>query len=66
MLLRVALEAGELGNHVGLIERLLTMRKPPAELLAGLERALGSDRYLMLPGRVRVQEEIAARLTAKR
>ncbi len=62
MLLRSALAAQELGDTVPLIERLLTMRKPPAELLAGLARGLGSDRYLLLPGRVRVQEEIGGRL----
>jgi tetratricopeptide (TPR) repeat protein len=62
MLLRSALAAQELGDTVPLIERLLTMRKPRAELLAGLDRGLGSDRYLLLPGRVRVQEEIGRRL----
>lgn len=62
MLLRSALAAQELGDTVPLIERLLTMRKPPADLLAGLARGLGSDRYLLLPGRVKVQAEIAARL----
>lgn len=62
MLLRSALAAQELGDTVPLIERLLTMRKPPADLLAGLARGLGSDRYLLLPGRVKVQAEIRARL----
>jgi len=66
MLLRSALVARELGEAVGLIERLLTMRKPSAELLKGLARELGSDRYLMLPGRVRVEGEIAARLAGGR
>jgi tetratricopeptide (TPR) repeat protein len=66
MLLRVALNTGELGDHVGLIERLLTMRKPPEDLLAAIERALGSDRYLLLPGRMQVQERIGARWAAKR
>lgn len=62
MLLRSMLAAQELGDAVPLIERLLTMRKPPVDLLAGLERGLGSDRYLMLPGRVKVQEAIGRRL----
>ena len=61
-LLRSAAAAQELGDAVPLIERLLTMRKPPADLLRGLEAGLGSDRYLMLPGRVEVQAKIRARL----
>ena len=66
MWLRGALAAGELGDSVGLIERLLTMRKPPEDVLAGLERALGSDRYLMLPRRVQVQEELGRRIADRR
>lgn len=66
MLLRSALAEQELGDTVPLIERLLTMRKPPADLLAGLSRGLGSDRYLLLPGRVKVQAEISARLDGGR
>jgi tetratricopeptide (TPR) repeat protein len=64
MLLRSATAARELGGAVEWIERLLAMRKPPAAVLRGLERELGSDRYLLLPGRVAVQAKIAARLTA--
>jgi cytochrome c-type biogenesis protein CcmH/NrfG len=66
MLLRSAVASQELGDTVPLIERLLTMRKPPADLLAGLERGLGSDRYLLLPGRVKVQEAIGGRLSGGR
>ena len=35
------------------------MRNPPEELLAGLGRELGSDRYLFLPERVGPQAAIA-------
>jgi tetratricopeptide (TPR) repeat protein len=65
MWVRRALAAGELGDAVELIERLLTMRKPPADLLAELERELRSDRYLMQPGHVRVHGEIARRKHGK-
>jgi tetratricopeptide (TPR) repeat protein len=66
MLLRSAVASQELGDTVPLIERLLTMRKPPADLLEELERGLGSDRYLLLPGRVKVQEAIGGRLSGGR
>jgi cytochrome c-type biogenesis protein CcmH/NrfG len=65
MWVRRALAAGELGDAVELIERLLTMRKPPADLLAELERELRSDRYLMQPGHVKVHGEIARRQHGK-
>lgn len=61
-LLRSALADRELGDMVPRIEKLLTMRKPPADLLRGLDEGLGSDRYLLLPGRVEVQAKIRARL----
>jgi hypothetical protein len=35
------------------------MRNPPADLLVGLSRGLGSDKYLYLPERQRTQAAIA-------
>ena len=42
-----------------MIERLLSMRNPPVELLAGLSQRLGSDRYMFLPERLGIQVAIA-------
>jgi tetratricopeptide (TPR) repeat protein len=57
-LLRSSLAEDELQDAPALIERLLSMRNPPEELLAGLSRGLGSDRYLLLPERIGIQVAI--------
>ena len=49
----------ELQDSPVLIERLLTMRNPPADLLADLSQGLGSDRYMFLPERIGIQVAIA-------
>ena len=58
-LLRSALVDYELQDAPAWIERLLSMRNPPADLLVGLSRGLGSDKYLFLPERQRTQAAIA-------
>ncbi|MCS6244016.1 MAG: tetratricopeptide repeat protein [Opitutus sp.] len=61
-LLRSSLKDEELQDAPALIERLLTMRNPPKELLEELSRGLGSDRYLLLPERIGIQVAIAEHL----
>ncbi len=51
LVLRKALADGQLDDSFGWIDRLVGMRKPPSDLLAGLARALNSDLYLYCPGR---------------
>lgn len=58
-LLRSSLADEELRDAPALIERLLSMRNPPEELLAGLSQRLGSDRYMFLPERMGIQVAIA-------
>jgi hypothetical protein len=58
-LLRSSLVDNDLQEVSGWIERLLSMRNPPADLLVGLSRGLGSDKYLYLPERQRTQAAIA-------
>ena len=53
MLMRGMLADGKTEEALERVERLLGMRKPPAELLARLARTLESDLYLFLPGRER-------------
>jgi len=57
-LLRSSLKDDELQDAPALIEKLLIMRNPPAELLAELSQGLGSDRYMFLPERVGIQVAI--------
>lgn len=59
-LLGSALASGDLHGMPPLIERLTTMRKPPATLLDALRAALESDRHLFLPDR---QKTLAALAT---
>ena len=63
-LLKTSLSLDHLHDAPALIDRLLGMRNPPAELLGGLSQRLGSDRYIFLPDRQRVQEAIAEFLRA--
>ena len=57
-LLKTSLALDHLQEAPALIDRLLSMRNPPVELLSGLSQRLGSDRYIFLPDRQRVQEAI--------
>jgi Flp pilus assembly protein TadD len=58
-LLRSLMAEDELQDAPALIERLLRMRNPPEDLLAGLSQRLGSDRYMFLPERIGIQVAIA-------
>jgi hypothetical protein len=61
-LLRSSLKDGELQDAPALIAKLLVMRNPPAELIAELNQALGSDRYMFLPERTGIQVAIGGYL----
>ncbi|HEY9249959.1 MAG TPA: hypothetical protein VIO38_12545, partial [Rariglobus sp.] len=50
---------GQTEEALAQVDRLLAMRKPPADLLAELGRRLDSDLYLFLPGRERGRVAIA-------
>jgi Flp pilus assembly protein TadD len=60
LLLRKLLAENQLEEAPALIDRLLTMRKPPADLLAELAQVLSSDLYLFQPGKERAQAKIKA------
>ena len=61
MVLRGDVADRELGGSLEWIERPAGMRKPSADLLAGLGKELESDRYLFLPKREEAQAAILAR-----
>jgi thioredoxin-like negative regulator of GroEL len=62
-LLERAVASGDLHGMPPLIERLATMRKPPADLIEKLRAALQSDRQLYLADR---QKTLAALATAEK
>ncbi len=57
-LIRVDLELGEADSLPANLRILLTMRKPPRELLANAYTMLASDRYLFAPGRAGLLDEL--------
>lgn len=61
-LLREEVKAGRVADVLPLVERLPTMRKPPAELVATLRAMFESDRYLFLAQR----EELLKKLSVRR
>jgi Flp pilus assembly protein TadD len=65
-LLKTSLSLDRLHGAPALIERLLAMRNPPADLLSALRQRLGSDRYIFLPERPQVQAEITAFLQRRK
>lgn len=65
LMLRQKLAARELGDAPEWIGRLLGMRKPPADLLAGLRAALESDLYMYMPGRAHTRKVLAEALQKK-
>lgn len=64
-LMRGWVAEGETGEALAVVERLLAMRKPPADLVTELGRKLDSDLYLFLPGRERGLELIAGWLRTR-
>ncbi|MFA6960497.1 MAG: hypothetical protein WC205_07095 [Opitutaceae bacterium] len=59
LLQRSLMKEGAVEEVAARVERLLTMRKPPVDLLDEVAQALRSDLYLYLPGRAKVEDAIA-------
>jgi hypothetical protein len=60
-LLRAEQSARDMAELRPLVERLPTLRKPPADLLAQLRATFESDRYLYLPKRAELVAKLAPR-----
>lgn len=60
-LLRAELPARDLAELRPFVERLPTLRKPPADLLVQLRATFESDRYLYLPRRAELVAKLAPR-----
>lgn len=57
-LIRIDLEAGHADSVATHIRQLMTMRKPPRDLLRNAQVKLGSDRFLFAPGRAELLDEL--------
>jgi thioredoxin-like negative regulator of GroEL len=57
-LIRIDLEAGHADTVAAHLRTLMTMRKPPRDLLQSAYRKLGSDRFLFAPGRSELLNEL--------
>ena len=60
-LLRMEIKAGRVMEVLPLVERLPTMRKPPADLIEALRTTFESDRYLFLAQRGALLAKLSAR-----
>ena len=63
-LIRLDLEAGQADAATGHLHTLLTMRKPPQELLREAYDKLASDRFIFTPGRSAILDELRKTLAA--
>lgn len=66
MLLRQTMNEKQIDQALPLIDRLLTMRKPPRDLFQELVQALGSDLYIFQPGKERTLRALQDHLQAQR
>lgn len=57
-LIRIDLQAGHADTVAAHLRTLMTMRKPPRDLLESAYRKLGSDRFLFAPGRAELLDEL--------
>lgn len=64
-LIRLDLELGQTDTLPASLRTLLTMRKPPRELLETAYSRLASDRYLFTPGRAALLEELRVTITSR-
>lgn len=64
-LIKLDLEIGQADTLATSLRTLLTMRKPPRELLETAHTKLASDRYLFAPGRSTLLDELRATITSR-
>ncbi len=64
-LIRLDIELGNTDTLPASLRTLLTMRKPPRELLETAYNRLASDRYLFAPGRAALLEELRVTITSR-
>jgi thioredoxin-like negative regulator of GroEL len=64
-LIRLDLDLGHTETLAANLRTLLTMRKPPRELLQTAYDRLASDRYLFAPGRSALLEELRVTITSR-
>lgn len=64
-LIKLDLELGQSDALAGNLRTLLTMRKPPRELLENAYRKLASDRFLFAPGRASLLQELWLTITSR-
>jgi tetratricopeptide (TPR) repeat protein len=64
-LIRLDLELGQADTLAASLRTLLTMRKPPRELLQTAYTKLASDRFLFAPGRSTLLDELRVTITSR-
>ena len=64
-LIKLDLERGNTDSVSTLLRTLMTMRKPPRELLQSAYTTLGSDRFLFAPGRAALLDELRKTILAR-